>query len=557
MATDDGFLLERRPGFVTAPLSDSISNNWYIYPGISRVFPARPFVFGTVTLGNPVEITHNHRGYISFNLVDRFYNRIIITPLAVELGNIATNVDLTIDVWNAYFSAKNLTNISINNAAGIELNGPQFPLVFNRLTMNKWQVRVLADGEPEINYVITFHFLGLPPISVKITGRRAVPWLFTPDWNDSVNEKLSWLTDVMTSQTGAEQRRSLRLSPRQSFEFSVITDNANRQRFEQTLYKYGGRIFAMPLYCDRQILNAVLPADSSVLPINTVGYEFNIANLIMLQHGNNSELLQITAIYDDRLEVLRPTSRNWPVNTSVYPVKTAYLTDPPSITRLTDSIVRARVRLAVNEHNSYSNDYPFTYYRDKPVIELAADWQEDISAEYQRLTRFIDNKTGLVNIVDTAGRPFVVQRYRWVLHTRAQHDAMRRLFYYLKGRLKPVWLSTQNADFTVVNDVYGTAIDVVENDYTIEPGRTDICIELTGRRREYRRIIDITPLNSGVVRLALDGAILDYRLNQINKISFLTLCRLNSDTISIEHLTDADGIAKITAEFKEVRDELE
>lgn len=39
-------------------------------------------------------------------------------------------------------------------------------------------------------------------------------WPIEPNWNEPVKETLEWLTDIMTSPTGAEQRRCLRKYPR-------------------------------------------------------------------------------------------------------------------------------------------------------------------------------------------------------------------------------------------------------------------------------------------------------------------------------------------------------
>lgn len=557
MADVNCYLPTQRPGFITAPITSSIGDNWYIYRGTARLFPARPAVTAIIKPGTPVEINRDHNAYLSFNIIDRFYNRIIIEPLHIDLGSIGTDTEFDVSIWNSFFNTKTLTNININDSVGIELDGPQIPLAFGRLTMNKWRIKVLAEGAPDIYYVVTFSFLGLPPISVIITGRRTIPWLYSPDWNDVVEERLEWLTNVITSQTGAEQRRARRLSPRQSFEFSIITADIGRQRFEQQIYVNGSRVWSIPIYCDGQRLMQALSIGNTEIALTTAGYDLKADGLIMLQFGDVSELYKISEIYDNRVTLTQPIRTVWPVNTVVYPVKTGYLANTPQITRLTDSIIKARVRFAINEHNNYSKDYVFTQYRDKPVFEVPSDWSEDLTSEYYRLTKQIDNQTGLVTTVDTAGRAFVVQRHRWVAFTRVEHDMLRRFFYYLNGRQKSIWLSSQNSDFSLVNDISGTVIDVMNNGFTVTPGRQDICIELFGHQRIYRRIINITELNNGLLRLALDGAVMAYPRKHIVKISLLSLCRLNSDEIYIEHLTDADGVATVTTEFRGVRDELE
>ena len=46
-------------------------------------------------------------------------------------------------------------------------------------------------------------------------------WTIRPNWKGGILERLEWLTDVLASDTGVEQRRSVRPTPRRSFEITV------------------------------------------------------------------------------------------------------------------------------------------------------------------------------------------------------------------------------------------------------------------------------------------------------------------------------------------------
>lgn len=45
-------------------------------------------------------------------------------------------------------------------------------------------------------------------------------WTISPDWSDGITETLEWLTGLLASPIGAEQRFGLRLTPRRSFEMT-------------------------------------------------------------------------------------------------------------------------------------------------------------------------------------------------------------------------------------------------------------------------------------------------------------------------------------------------
>ncbi|ECV8069637.1 hypothetical protein ABQ22_25065, partial [Salmonella enterica subsp. enterica serovar Typhimurium] len=60
-----------------------------------------------------------------------------------------------------------------------------------------------------------------PPYSddVRLTYPVFLP---LPNWKDGVTERIEWQTDVMISESGAEQRRPIRLHPRRSFEATFL-----------------------------------------------------------------------------------------------------------------------------------------------------------------------------------------------------------------------------------------------------------------------------------------------------------------------------------------------
>jgi hypothetical protein len=97
----------------------------------------------------------------------------------------------------------------------------------------------------------------------------------------------------------------------------------------------------------------------------------------------------------------------------VYPVRPAVLTEPPSLSRLTDTATTAQVRFRIAEHNAFSDAPVLTQYRGHPVLESETDWGESVSGSYQPLIRELDNGSSVPFRIDTAGRPFWRQTHNW------------------------------------------------------------------------------------------------------------------------------------------------
>lgn len=529
----------------------------------SRIISSpRGLINGTVTAGIPLDLVQPARAHIVPNYYGDLYKRIFVIPHTVNLGAIATEQAFDVQVWNANKSAVKLLSISIIGGEGITLKGIKSG-TFNALALKKWTVNVSMQGSPVIDCVVTFNFLGKSPVTLRITGSRSTDWSFMPDWSEDVTESLEWLTRVHQSVTAAEQRIARRLSPRRTFEFKVTFAGAERQRFENALYAYGSRVWSLPIFTDCAKLTEGAKQGATTLDLNTVGYDFSVGGRALLMTGANKEMVEIVGMTASSITVKRPIVGNYDSTwTQVYPLRSAVLTDMPQVRKLSDNVSTAQIRLQLHEHNGWSDDVShLPTYRNHLVLEPTSDWSEDITAQYARLIQTLDNGTGLPYYLDTANKAMQIVAHRFIATGRAEQHRLRNLFYYLRGRQRAIWVATSSTDVTPVGDILGNTLDIAYINYTgalkAQTGRQDVRIECTEGRIFYRRIVDAHVIDSATERLAFDGDAIKIKQAEILKISYLTLSRLESDTVSWVHHTDADGTASITVSFRGLRDELE
>ena len=389
------------------------------------------------------------------------------------------------------------------------------------------------------------------------------PWLADPDWSRGVTETLEWKTDVLQSPTGAEQRISRRLSPRRTFEFTALVHDTGRQRFENMLWQGCAGTWAMPVYPDVFVLPAAVSSGATVLFIPTTGRDFSVGGTVLLKTDVSpdatSRMATVAGMTRDALQLVSPLTDRWPAGSLVYPVRPAVLTEPPSLSRLTDTATTAQVRFRIAEHNTFSDSPVLTQYRGHPVLEAETDWSESVSASYQPLIRELDNSSSIPYRLDTAGRPFWRQTHNWFTVNRQAQTSLRQLLWYLRGRQRPIWVPSRTLDFSPTSAISGNSVDVTGAGFSepgIRQGRRDICIMLADGSRHYRRITAVFRVN-GAERLVFDGNAITVVQHQIVSISLMTLARQDTDSVSWEHVTDADGVARVATTFTGVRDELE
>lgn len=391
-------------------------------------------------------------------------------------------------------------------------------------------------------------------------------WTFPPNWGSSFKETLEWLTDVLQSPSGAEQRRALRLAPRRSFSFEVLVHQAERTRFDLWAHVLGAQPLALPIWTDAQYLGMPVAAGSSVIVASTAGYDFAAGGMAALASDelDTWELVDVEQVSAAGLTLASPALRSWPAGSRLLPVRKAMLKTLPEPVRLTDELARASVVFELLEPCSWPAQLPATLYRGKPVLESRPDESDDLTLGYERLTQRLDNQVGIPRITDTSGYGFVLQQHAWALWGRQEHTDFRSLLYGLRGRQVAIWVPTHASDLVAAGQVGGQTLQVKPCDYAelvntgkARMGRQDIRIELVTGEALHRRIT-AAAAGATLETLALDQALpAGVSASDISRISFMALCRLADDSAEITHHTDADGLAKATLKFRGVRADLE
>lgn len=493
-----------------------------------------------------------------------FYHRVHIAPSQLDLGNVVSAQTTPVYLWNAFLEPRTLSSIN-GLGEGLLISGqPAPPLLFPALKELQWQVTVTPDGQPVLDTTVEWVFDNGAEAGLRITANRIIAWSFAPDWADGVVERLTWATDILQSESGVEQRRAIRLAPRREFEASMYVEGRERQLLDLALFGWGSRVWALPIWHEVQLLGVGVSAGALSITCSTQYLDFRAGGLAMLrgESAGASETVEVDSVTPGSLLLKRATQQTWPAGSRLYPVRSAQLTQQPDLARLTDTASSADVQFLVVEPCDWPELMPATLYRGRSVFETRPDEGEDLTSSYQRLLLTLDSGSAIPLMTDTANRAFPVQAHRWLEMGRAERAALRSFIYAMKGRQKAVWLPTHADDLTLVDIVSSLAstLDIANVGYSrfasAKPGRRDIRIELWDGSVYYRRITGSAELSSDIERIAIDATFGRQILpTDVLRISWLVFCRLDSDTVEIEHMTDSEGLAATQLVFRGVRDD--
>ena len=393
-------------------------------------------------------------------------------------------------------------------------------------------------------------------------------WTFEPNWTNSVTETFEWNTRIRTSASGAEQRDAIRAYPWITYEFTAVAEGIARQYLDQMLITNGTTEWYLPLFHEAAIVDADAPAGTMVISgPDFVTLEWaRVGTVACILNGNprTYELVEISERTSNSITLATSTTRAWPAGSMVFPCVIAELTDQPEVIHRTSSMATAEIRFRLSRLQVFpyaidpilENTMVSGQFQGQQVFDFEPDWTEAPRIGYDRTTVELSNGRGFPLRKDEAGRAFTTIRSQWTLQGRAEHVSFLRTLQYLRGRARPVWVPTFTDDLILAADVASGAasITVNANGYFGLGGPRDdrrwIMIELDTGARILREVTAVG--NAGLNHtLTLSPVITtSFGVERVVRISFLILCRLNHDGVSVEHKTDTLGVSAVQMTFR-------
>ncbi len=335
------------------------------------------------------------------------------------------------------------------------------------------------------------------------------------------------------------------------------------------LWAVGHEALVMPIWNDRQHLEAPVEAGDTVIPVDTVFYDFDPGSFVVFWRAPDlCEAVEIESLTETEITLSEPVEGDWPTGTRIYPGKLCRIEPGPRGGQIAHDVRRYGIIVSIDEGapslNRVSAITP-DQYRDVDIFPTPTEASEDLSLDYEPNWNEIDFDTGIVGIDSGASnRSDLVIPYRQIFASRQEIAEWLGFLDRRRGSSEPFWTPSWEHDFVPVAALGGILghIDYEANGFAdligVEDGRKDIVI--TAERatilhdpgdQVYRRITAATEVSPGVERINTYMA--DFAADEYDKIrvSFARYCRLNTSTIELFWLTNC--YAQCLTSFRELR----
>ena len=480
------------------------------------------------------------------NFVLDFYDRIHITPVLINLGNLTSSQERTFEVWNAYFSGQNLASITPDgDTTGIILTEPVLPpTVYGALESRIYTLNFDTVGPAAIDVVWTFDF-PLEDPTFTAFGNRIIIFAFAPDWSEPVVDKYEWLTQIIEAENGIERRHRLRTNPRRSIEYQMLMNETEKRWLERYFWTWKGRAFAVPIWSDCKKTTTLTAIGSLNIDLDTTDFtSFKDGGIaIFVNNYDDSEAVEIVSVNPTSLTLIRGTAKTWLAGSRIYPAQTGRMVDTISMSQPTADVTMGQIRFELVDNVALEAIDSPVPYEDDFILDRKPNRVSDLDVSWQSKYGLVDFSIAQPFVDDRAGFPDQVFRLNFAEGGRENIWFWMNWIHARAGKWSKFWMPSQGRDFQVVTkvDFNDNILEVVDTQYrdfyAFHVGKVDIAIFTRDGNVYYRAITSAqekAPVGSGVELLGIDLQLgTDYEVDEIKQVSFLHPVRLDSDTVEI------------------------
>lgn len=588
LATSDYGLSDGSNGLLTGPTIQPTGYGQDTEPQVDGVQSAT----GIARL--PTTVSEASRQVASF---DEIYNRVYILPAGLSLGSFSGTAPGTLTVWNAYEDA----SVSLTGLVGstniIFVGGPVLPLGIGALGTQTISISV-ADGDttPTVAESVSFTFtvpgsVFVPATVVSVTGTRLAPpaeylWPFKPNWGRALSVSMEHRTSIFTSSRGNEQRTRLRESPRMDISFPVLLRNSNRNRFNRIVTEYQKGVIVVPDYTAKPVVFDVSTYTAFPQPTGLAAFVIRKTGLAESMFVDETAehpwwmgrggLLHLTApdgreMYAE-VRAINPTlttvifelrnnigAGSWPIGTIVRPARRCYMGDEIQGSNPTNHVYQSTINFRVLPGVNLPEPTGRAEYRflGRELWLMKPNWSRDIEQTDLHMSEYMDVDKGRVTkFVDIE---FHSQRFRMLFSglTELKRDRIRRFWLRQSGQLNEFFVPTWMADIEPLFGVLAgdTVLTVGGIEFGVLYGsdttRAGLMVVLLDGTQIIRQVMSITTDSTNSYIQVDESWGVDFDLEDVVMVCWVNLCRMASDEVTIEHLTNSVAQIQLTFETLE------
>lgn len=363
------------------------------------------------------------------------------------------------------------------------------------------------------------------------------------NWSSPVTENYEFKTDIVTSQSGREQRRSLRRNPRLAIETRINPVGASLIKLRRQLTFWGQYPFWQPDWVRRAPAASTVSVGVSSIQISSPlrGARVGMKVIIDMPSGS-ATTYTLTEVTATSLRLSGPVLELIPAGTMVHLAYQGYIPSGQQGQLVTDRVSTMITRFEADPTEILPIDAAVAgqTFSGLEVVTLRPNWQNTVDLSHDYEVYDVDNGRG----VKQRYHPVSYNRptTKWMMRNMdaARSEAVLQFFTRMKGRLRVCYLPS------LIDDLPPMA-PLAKNSDKFKVEGLDAMQYWDGAVQRAIRVegADGTIWYRRVVSMAQATADTEVRVDTpwpsnlaVKQISWMARCRLASDLLVLSWLSD-------------------
>lgn len=490
-----------------------------------------------------------------------WYFRVHFFPATLQFGSFADATVKTVFMWNSFLTEINLTTVIAGAGdQGVTFTAPTLPANFDPLQQLSASFTATRDGPTLIVETFTFTFdngfVGVLGVTgTRVTAAALEAFTLLPNWQNGVTITETWLTEVNASRSGREQRAALRAAPRKTLEFTIHLTPSTLAAYRQQLSRTKQSRFVVPELPHKT--NVTVVTDAMTVTVDSVPYWIAADAWVVMRYGSQTSARQVKTVTLGVVVFWLDDGLTWAAGAVLHPGLICERPDELDGTRLTNMSGTRSIQLAVYPGTEVLEDYGVAEitFDSREVLLLAPNWADGQNETSVRPSELVDPGGGVWSRFFPDSDLSEIVEFAFLGGSADAVDNTRKFFHRQKGRQREFYVSTAEYDLDIAEPlasataIFRTAGVDDALAYAANTTRRAVEIVLTDgtvMRKLVSTITAVSDSDGDWSEFAVVGAWAStIPVEDIERVSWLLLCRNSSDILEVEWLTNEVGRTKM------------
>lgn len=513
-------------------------------PGTERD-GATPNLAGTIATPDTTDLPDAASTAPLRNFMDLFYFRVWSIPRVLDAQNPQINSPIPFRLWNSYLVPNTLDALTSTGADGLEISIAEEDTL-GALELRMVTVTITEDAPYQIDATFNFDF-SLGGTALRFLAQLAD--ILPIEADSGIIERFEWLSDILPSYDGTEQRIALRGRPRRSLVVKLtLQDDADRKALYDKLYATIAQSVIVPAYQYQSQLKVSTVIGDNKIYCNPRRADLRAGeSVILVTRDGTFFYYKVDQVFADHVTISTAFSQVIPKRgTKVVGGFTGRMPDGTSIgmnalggqATITVNILDSREQIA---YPDWSSTLPTM--KGRPMLLRRPMANAEAAEAFGAGLEVIDNQTGKPAQYTAWDQRYLSGARSYLVNSLLDQEEVqywRTFLDYTRGQQRPFYTPTYRQDLVQVpgTDFLVSQVEVegaeYANLYVGSPTYQQLELETSVGTFQVE-VANVE--NNGTSTTINFASPIDADLTEatISRISYLMLVRLGSDTVTLTH----------------------